>query len=259
MPRKRKKNTGNKNYYFGEEQEQAIIKYKHSTSFEERNILYKTYLEKAFNIMADAIFGMYHAKNRKCDDDERVSIQYTAISHLVEQMVKFDPTRITKKGEPAKAYSYCQTIVRNFYKDIDKRLHKEKIQILPFEDFHEQIEQRNEYKYEIDYDEQVELQELITIVVGKLRIKIDTDTSLKKNEIIVGDAIIDILCNWNTLFLEETEVGKYGKKVSSNFTKNKILFYLKENTRLSTKEIRASMKCFKELYFMEKSGFFSDM
>jgi hypothetical protein len=99
---------------------------------------------------------------------------------------------------------------------------------------------------------------LINKIIEKIRFKIDTDKTLKKNEIVTGEAIIKVLANWPLLFMEETEIGVYNKKVSNNFAKNKILFYLKEQTNLSTKEIRSSMKQFRELYFLQKNEFLSD-
>jgi hypothetical protein len=112
--------------------------------------------------------------------------------------------------------------------------------------------------YEIDHSDELELQELIEKIIKGLRNKIDTDKSLKKNETIVGEAIINVMVNWNDLFMEDSAMGKYNRKVTNNFTKNKILLYLKEQTNLSIKEIRSSMKQFKELYFLEKKGFFNE-
>ena len=81
---------------------------------------------------------------------------------------------------------------------------------------------------------------------------------MKKNEIIVGDAIVNVLKNWQVLFMEDTPEGKYNKRVTNKFAKNKILLYLKEQTGLSTKEIRIGIKPFKEIYFLEKTDFFDD-
>jgi hypothetical protein len=87
---------------------------------------------------------------------------------------------------------------------------------------------------------------------------VETLTGLKKNEIIVGEAIIHVLNNWHLLFLEDTPDGKYQKKATNNFAKNKILLFLKEQTKLTTKEIRMSMKPFKEIYNLEKSNFYNE-
>jgi len=254
MPRKKKSGEVSK-HYFGEREEQAVVQYINSTSYEERNRIYTDILEKPFRRMVESILRRYpiHIGNYETAD-----LEMYAISHLVEQMVKFKPDRITKLGNKAKAFSYCQTIVRNFFKDHGKKSYNEKIQNLAFEDFHEEIETKEEYMYEIDHSNDLELQELINKIIKSLRSKIDTDKTLKKNEIIVGEAIINVLLNWNVLFLEEGTYGKYGRKVSNNYTKNKILLYLKEQTNLSTKEIRSSMKQYRELYFLEKSGFFNE-
>ena len=254
MPRKKKSEEVSK-HYFGEKQEEAVVRYINSKSYDERNRIYVDILEKPFRRMVESILRRYpiHIGNYEAED-----LEMYAISHLVEQMVKFKPERITKLGNKAKAFSYCQTIVRNFFKDHGKRSYNEKVQNLAFEDFHEEIEKKDEYMYEMDYNDDIELQELIQKIINSLRLKIDTDKSLKKNEIIVGEAIINVMDNWNVLFLEDSNAGKYGRKVSNNFTKNKILLYLKEQTNLSTKEIRSSMKQYKELYFLEKTLFFSD-
>lgn len=254
MPRKKKSGDTSK-HYFGEREEQAVVQYINAPH-EERNIIYKEILEKPFRRMVESILRRYpiHIGNYETPDLENY-----AISHLVEQMVKFKPDRITKLGNKAKAFSYCQTIVRNFFKDHGKRSYNEKVQNLAFEDFHEEIEKKEEYMYEIDHNGDIELQELIEKIITSIRFRIDSDKTLKKNEVIVGEAIINVMANWNILFLEDTIYGKYQKKVTNNFTKNKILLFLKEQTNLSTKEIRSSMKQYRELYFLEKGSFFNDL
>lgn len=297
MPRKKKSDDTTSKHYFGEKEEEAALRYVMSDVYSERNLLYKTILEKPFRRMIESILRRYpiHIGNYETED-----LEYYATSHLVEQMVKYRPFIIefqnkkaneddkwTKCGYDgrffhmidaenvlkifiandnknkyrifeAKTFSYCQTIVRNFFKDHGKRSYNEKVQNLAFEDFHEEIEKKEEYMYEMDYSDDIELQELIQKIIDSLRLRIDTDKSLKKNEIIVGEAIINVMANWNILFLEDGNLGKYGRKISNNFTKNKILLYLKEQTNLSTKEIRSSMKQFRELYFIEKGLFFND-
>lgn len=255
MPRKKKNGVDTSKHYFGEREEKAVVDYINSTSYEERNRIYVDILEKPFRRMVESILRRYpiHIGNYEAED-----LELYAISHLVEQMVKFKADRITKSGNKAKAFSYCQTIVRNFFKDHGKRSYTEKVQNLAFEDFHEEIETKEDYHYEMDYNENVELEELINKIIASLREKIDNDKSLKKNEVIVGEAIINVMLNWNVLFLEDSNYGKYGRKVSNNFTKNKILLYLKEQTNLSTKEIRSSMKQYRELYFLEKTMFFNE-
>ena len=59
--------------------------------------------------------------------------------------------------------------------------------------------------------------------------------------------------------MEETPVGKYNKKVTNKFAKNKILLYIKEQTGLSTKEIRIAIKPFKEIYYIKKNNLIDEL
>lgn len=241
--------------YFDIREEQAVIDYKYADTHEEKHRIYNEILCKPFQIMVEAILRRYQHHIGNYDIKE---VEANALSHLVEQFSKFDETRVGKNGKKAKAYSYCQTIVRNFYKDHAEKSYKEKTQILCWEDYSDHIMEKKEYSYEIDDTEKSDLEELIDIVTNSMRDRIDSDGSLKKNEIIVGEAIINVLSNWHILFLEETPDGKINKKITNKYQKNKILQLLKEQTRLNTKEIRMSMKPYKEIYFLEKKDFFSD-
>jgi len=81
---------------------------------------------------------------------------------------------------------------------------------------------------------------------------------LNQNELIVGEAVINIFKFWDLLFMENTPQGRYEKNVTNKFQKNKVLLYLKEYTRLSTKEIRDALNIYKTLYFVVKEDFLSD-
>lgn len=252
---KRKRGEG-KEPYFGNREEQALIDYIKTTSVAERHRLYNEILKNPFRTMIESILRRYPIHIGNYDITE---VESNALSHLIEKMVGFKENTLNKAGMKVKAFSYCQTIVRNFYKDWSKKSFNEKITNLAFEDFHEEVESNSDYSYEIDsVDNQDLMEKLIGKIIEKIRTRIDNDHSLKKNEIIVGEAIINVLANWHKLFQEETEVGIYNKKISNNFAKNKILLFLKEQTNLSTKEIRSSMKQYKELYFLEKNEFFTE-
>jgi hypothetical protein len=63
---------------------------------------------------------------------------------------------------------------------------------------------------------------------------------LNENEIKLGQALYDLFDNYENIF-----VGNDNNK----FNKNIILLSLREMTNLSTKEIRGSMKKYKNMYF----------
>ena len=241
--------------YFGKREEQAVIDYINSNSQEEKNQIYNEILIEPFRKMIQSILRRYpiHIGNYSMDE-----VESDALKHLIEHMVKYNPNKITKSGHKTKAFSYCQTIIRNYYKDHSKRTYNDKKINLSYDDFIEEIEKKDEYVYEIELNEQQQLEQLINTVVEKIEDRIENDENIKKNEIIVGDAIVNVLKNWHVLFMEETPEGKYNKKITNKFAKNKILFFLKEQTGLSTKEIRLAIKPFKEIYFIEKTDYFDD-
>ena len=129
---------------------------------------------------------------------------------------------------------------------------------LSYDDYIDEINQNIEYHYELNDDNVDQLEILIQNVVDKIEDLINDPAGMKKNEVVVGDAIVNVLKNWHLLFMEDTHEGKYNKRVTNKFAKNKILLFLKEQTDLTTKEIRMAMKPFKEIYFMEKAGFLED-
>ncbi len=278
--------------YFAEREEQAVINYINSSSHEEKNKIYNKILIEPFRKMIQSILRRYpiHIGNYNMDE-----VESNALTHLIEHMIKYRPYIIEKNNGTDKwiklnneyrffdineaenslnilnsknvceyrifyssAFSYCQTIIRNYYKDHGKKSYTEKKINLCYDDYVDEIDQNADYIYEMELDSQHHLEKLINGVVDKIQDKIINNQQLKKNEIIVGDAIVNILKNWHLLFLEDTPEGKYNKRVTNKFAKNKILLFLKEQTGLSTKEIRMGIKPFKDIYFLEKMDYLDD-
>ena len=251
----KEKEIENNEPYFAEREEQAVIDYINSNSLEEKNRIYNQILIEPFRKMIESILRRYPIHIGNYDMDE---VESNALTHLIEHMVKFNPDKITKSGNKTKAFSYCQTIIRNYYKDHSKKSYTEKKINLSFDDYIDEINENVEYSYEIELESQHHLEKLINNVIFKIETKIDGDASMKKNEIVVGDAIVNVLKNWHILFMEDSPDGKYNKRVTNKFAKNKILLFLKEQTGLSTKEIRIAIKPFKEIYFFEKIDYLED-
>jgi hypothetical protein len=241
--------------YFAEREEKAVLDYINSNSAEVKNKIYNEILLEPFRKMIQSILRRYPIHIGNYDMDE---VESNALTHLIEHMVKFNPDKITKSGNKTKAFSYCQTIIRNYYKDHSKKSYTEKKINLCFDDYVDEINENIEYTYEMEIESHQQLEKLINTVIEKIEDKINCDTTMKRNEVVVGDAIANVLKNWHILFMEETPEGKYNKRVTNKFAKNKILFFLKEQTGLSTKEIRIAIKPFKEIYFLEKIDYLDD-
>jgi len=251
----RKPKKENTEYYFGDQEEEFFLTFINSNDPIQREIIYNKYLKEPFQRMVESILRRYpiHIGNYEIDEVEK-----NGLSHLIENMVKFDPTRLSKSGKKVKAFSYCQTIVRNYFRDHGRKSYHEKTTNLNYDDHSNEVESRDEYMYEIDVSEDNKMLQLIQTIVRKIKDQLVVDKSLKKNEIIIGEAIVNVLENWDLLFLEDTKYGKYNKKITNNYTKNKILLLLKEQTQLSTKDIRIAMKQFKDLYAFTKKSFFNE-
>jgi len=240
--------------YFAEREEQAVINFINSNSLEERNKIYDEILAEPFRKMIQSILRKYpiHMGNYSMYE-----VETDVLVHLIDRMEKYNPETITKAGNKTKAYSYCQTIVRNYFKDHGRKTYNDKKTNLNYDDYVDEFSNSNEYSYEFEYNDVIDpadqLELLINGIITKIEDKItDENSNLKRNEIIVGDAVVNILKNWKVLFLEDTPEAKYNKKITNKFQKNKILFFIKEQTGLCTKDIRTSIKCFKELYLFEK-------
>ena len=241
--------------YFAEREEKAVLDYINSNSAEEKNKIYNQILLEPFRKMTQSILRRYPIDIGNYEMDE---VESNALSHLIEHMVKFNPDKITKSGVKTKAFSYCQTIIRNYYKDHSKKSYTERKINLSFDDHVDEINENIEFTYEMEADNTNQLDKLIKTVIKRIEEKIDNDPLMKGNEIIVGDAIANVLKNWHVLFQEDSPEGKYNKRVTNKFAKNKILLFLKEQTGLSTKEIRMGIKPFKEIYFLEKIDYLDD-
>ena len=289
-------NNDNKTPYFAEREEQAVIDYINSDSKEEKNQIYNEILIEPFRKMIQSILRRYpiHIGNYSMDEVESDALKHL-IEHMVKykpfiierkdkdinnedkwiklgtnyRFVHVDSAisqlnRLKESNEKehrifySKAYSYCQTIIRNYYKDHSKKSYNEKKINLSYDDYVDEIEKNSDYIYEMEMNEQQQLEQLIKTVIKKIEDRIDNDENIKKNEIIVGDAIANVLKNWHILFMEDSPDGRYNKRITNKFAKNKILLYLKEQTGLSTKEIRLAIKPFKEIYFLEKTDYFDD-
>lgn len=280
--------------YFAEREEQAVFDYINSNSAEEKNRIYNKILLEPFRKMIQSILRRYPIHIGNYDMNE---VESNALTHLIEHMIKYRPfiVEINKDNTDkwikldvnhrfwyadeaikdlnsliqedsknnyrifnSKAFSYCQTIIRNYYKDHSKKSYTEKKINLCFDDYIDEINENIEYTYEMEIESHQQLEKLINTVIEKIEDKINNDPAMKRNEVIVGDAIANVLKNWHVLFLEDTPEGKYNKRVTNKFAKNKILFFLKEQTGLSTKEIRIGIKPFKEIYFIEKIDYLDD-
>ena len=233
MPRKRTQKI-----YFGEEQEQAVVRYLESEDDDEKNKIFNEYLREPLKIMVESIIRRYKLYRKDMDFEE---IHTDTMSFLITKINKFDTTKNYK------AYSYFGTICKNYLMGAIQKGHKEQNRSVSYEDISSRLEDRADLSYIIDED---------IIDYKKVVIKLTTDLEefvekedLNDNERKLGYALIEVFSNFEQVF----QVGEGNK-----FNKNLILLALREMTSLSTKEIRVAMKKYKKLYEVLKIGFINN-
>jgi hypothetical protein len=115
--------------------------------------------------------------------------------------------------------------------------HKESIKKISYEDISFDLENNENLSYEIDSDI-FDTQKLINKFCDELNFFINNE-ELNDNERKLGLALYEIFKNYHNIFISTN---------NNKFNKNLILLSIREMTNLNTKEIRSSIKKYKQLY-----------
>jgi hypothetical protein len=217
--------------YFGVAQEKAVVKFIKEKNQEKKSKIYNNHLRDPLNTMIESIIRRYKLYSK---DMSFENLHNDTLSFLMTKFNKFDPS------ENKKAYSYFGTIVKNYLLGKIIKYDKDLKQFSSYEDMYQDIDENGQYSYTID-NPKGNLEDFFNNITDKIKFRIENDRKLNENEIKVGHALLEILSNWEEIF-GGTISG------SSKFNKNSILSFIREYTLLSTKDIRISMKKYKELY-----------
>jgi len=234
-PKKRgRKRTSN--LYFGPDQEKAVVEFLTSESYSERNKIYNEHLRAPLNKMIDSIIRRYKLYRKDYTFDD---MHADTLSFLVTKMHNFKPDKNKK------AYSYFGTICKHYLlgqliKD-DKKVKTD----LRYDDVYKTVESMDSFIYNnIEDGDKTPLDKFIEEISNSIKIEL-LENKISENEIKVGNALITVLDNWETIF-EQVESG-------NKYNKNLILSYIREMSDLTTKDIRVSMRRFKKIYVLLKN------
>ena len=239
--RGRKPNPNKKNYYFGPEEEQAVVDYINSDDENEKNKIFNMKLKMPFTKMIESIIRRYSLYPQ---DEEFTETFDDTMSFLITKLSCFDPTTNYK------AYSYCGTICKNYliYKinQFAKNQKRNDSYDNPLSsgslgDINDNIK----FSYDTTDPKNTFLSELTGNTVENIKhiLKDKDRLKLNENEIKVGMTLINLMTNWDEIF---AQMG------SNKFNKSSILLFLKETTMLNTKEIRDALKVYKKRYYEVK-------
>jgi hypothetical protein len=160
------------------------------------------------------------------------------MSFLMMKINHFDPQK------KFKAYSYCGTLCKNYLLHRRIEYGKELDRSSSYDTMCDEI--NNDYRYStnnIIKDDFVENTMKQTAEAIKMIMSDETRYTLNEKEIKVGNALVSLLENW------EDELSTNG---SNKLNKSIVLYFLRENTKLTTKEVRESMKKYKKAYYRIK-------
>jgi hypothetical protein len=236
-PKKRgRKPNPNKKVYFGENEEKAFVEYVNSTDQKFRDKIFADKLYYPFTKMIESIIRRY---NLFTPDEDFEETFFDTMSFLITKINNFDPSKNYK------AYSYCGTICKN-YLILKRTQYSKKIQKQISYDTlypHSESDNRsdvNQEKTNLEFNV-----ELINKTISQLEEILLPENAhlLTENEIKIGNALLEMLLNWEEIF---RYLG------SKKFNKSCVLQFIRDYTDLPTKDIREAMKKYKELYLFTK-------
>ena len=146
-----------------------------------------------------------------------------------------------------KAYSYCGTVCKNYltYKNIQYTKNKQRN--LPYDEMLDDFSRDPKYMTKEEDTEQNTVERLIAGVSKEIKAMMsDRETNgLTDDEMKVGTALTELLDNW------EEVLNLDG---SNKLQKSSVLYFLREETMMTTKQVRDNMKSFKKAYYILKKG-----
>jgi hypothetical protein len=237
--RGRKPGSTKKKGYFQIEQEDAVKEYISATTKSERDKIFKEKLQGPFTTMIESIIRRY---NLYVPDEYFDETFADTMSFLMTKIEKFNP------DSGYKAYSYAGTIVKNYLIYKINQFSKRQTRNTSYDDDGNMevnnlgISDNLKYSYSSDSSSVAFLTELMKKTASEINEMINRtgEHEMKQNEKLVGSALVEALTNWEDIFSTDG---------SNKLNKSSVLYFLREATCMSTKEVRDSMKAFKEQYY----------
>lgn len=181
-------------------------------------------------------------RNASEDDPDHIFVYVGEDKKTLESIYRF----YKKETHHYKAYSYCGTVCKNYLMFKSTQYAKKMKRDLSFEKIQEELS--NNYKYSIDETHPSELAEkLVYNIANEIEDMILNESNvLNTDEVKVGRALISLLRNWEEVLPDSG---------SNKLQKSSVLYYLREETMMSTKEVRDNMKKYKSVYKLLKKSF----
>lgn len=226
--------------YWNQNQEKAVRDILKSKKQNEKDKLYNDFLKEPIDKMIEIIIKRYKLYRPNMTFEETHA---DARSFLLTKFNKYDPSKNFK------SYSYYQTVIKRY---LINQINKDKKNLkttLSYEDI-TSFEENPDMLLNEDGDPINDMEKFLESVCSEIKVEIQKE-NINDNEKKIGNALIDIFENWEKIKINLHSASNNNRK----FNKNLILSYLRELTKLNTKDIRNSLKRYKKVYFGFKNDF----
>lgn len=146
-----------------------------------------------------------------------------------------------------KAYSYCGTVCKNYliYKNIQYTKNKQRN--LPYDDMVDDFMRDPRYVDATENEQKTAVEELIRAVSREIKGMMSEPEKnlLTEGEMKVGLALTELLDRWEDILNVDG---------SNKLQKSSVLYFLREETMMTTKEVRDNMRKYKSAYYILKKG-----
>ena len=181
-------------------------------------------------------------RNATEDDPVYVMVYLGEDKETYESVYRF----YKKETHNYKAYSYCGTVCKNYLMFKSTQFQKKKLKNISYDNIVEELSNNPKYSTE-EYENYDIAEKLVSQIGDEIDDMINNSEkySLNENEIKVGKALVNLLKNWEELLPNDG---------SNKLQKSSVLYFLREETMMTTKEVRDNMKKYKSIYkFIKKS------
>ena len=180
----------------------------------------------------------------KCADE--MDPEYIHVDFEDDEENSENKNNFKKVFHKYKAYSYCGTVCRNYLVYKCAQYAKKKLRNSSYEDVYDDI--NNDERFSTDDDNfSSHAEALVSKIIHEIESMINkkVENGLTENEVKVGKSLITLFRDWERVLPNEG---------SKKLQKSSILYYLREDTLMTTKELRDNMRRYKLVYYLLKEN-----
>ena len=163
-------------------------------------------------------------------------------SNPVEKIISY----YKKSKKQYKAYSYCGTVCKNYLIFKNMQFVKEQQRTTPYDTVSDTFENDTRYSTEEEQFSGI-ADKLIKESSKEIKNMVENREkfSLTDDEVKVGIALMEVMNRWEELIKDDG---------SNKLQKSSVLYFLREETMMSTKEFRDNMRPYKKMYYTIKKA-----